>query len=151
MPNLSSHSRIFKAESARAAPHPIGTAKIHKAKAEVEMYRLIQERKEKKRSRLEQQFMREDELLAAAKDKESAVKAMEHVVLETSVEIEHEKKAAKLLFNIVCESQSEVKLLKQEMSEKSAQIIQNEEGRLAYEISKLDSSSSERQILLQVC
>ena len=76
---------------------------------------------------------------------------MEHVVVETSIEIEHEKKAAKLLFNIVCESQSEVKLLRQEMTEKSAQIIKNEEGRLEYELSKLDSASSERQILLQVC
>jgi hypothetical protein len=139
------------------AQHEIDLARIRAegsisvAKAEEEMFRLIQERKEKKRNRLEQQYMREAELLAAANDKESAVKAMEHVVLETSMEIEHEKKAAKLLFNIVCESQSEVKLLRQEMSEKSAQIIQNEEGRLEYELSKLDSASSERQILLQVC
>ncbi len=139
------------------AQHEVDLARIRaegtisNAKAEDELHRLIQERKEKKRKRLEQQFVREIELLAGANDKESAVRAMEHVVLETSVEIEHEKKAAKLLFNIMCESQSEVKLLKQEMSEKSAQIIQNEEGRLAYDIAKLDLASSERQILLQVC
>ena len=125
-------------------------AALAQAKVEDELHRSLQERRDKKRIRLEQQHARQQELIGSADSKESATKAIESAILESSVEIEHEKKAAKMLYNVVSESQSEVKLLRNELSEKSAQIIQNEEARLAYEISQLDPTSSDRQILLQV-
>ena len=126
-------------------------AAVHQAKVQDDLHRSLQERKERKRVRLEQQHSTELEILSSAGSKESAARAIEHIILESSVEIEHEKKAAKMMYNVVSESQSEVKLLRNELSEKSAQIIQNEESRLAYEISHLDPNSSERQELLQVC
>jgi hypothetical protein len=139
------------------AIHEIDIARIRaeaamtKAKAQDDLHHSLQERKDKKRLKLEQQHQREMDLLSHAENKESAVKAIEPVILESLVDIEHEKKAAKMMYNVVSESQSEVKLLRDELNEKSAQIIQNEEAKLVYEMSHLDPTSSEREILLQVC
>jgi hypothetical protein len=55
-----------------------------------------------------------------------------------------------MLLSVIEESQSEVKLLREELMGKTEQIVQNEAAQLAQDLAALDPNSTERQVLMQV-
>ena len=126
------------------------------SRAEEALQLQLANRKAKKSAALQEKQEKCLQLLLEAKDRSTVMKELELVKSQNMIEIEFEKKAALAAINIISESESEVKLLREEFKHKAEQVIQNAEHKLADDLSLLESSTfavdeQRRALLLKVC
>jgi hypothetical protein len=110
------------------------------SRAEEELQDRIADRKAKKKAALKAKQDRELELLANAKDKSALMKDIESFKSENAIEIEYERKSAAMLQNVIAESSSEVKLLREEFKQKAEQVLQNNAEKLDHDLALLGGS-----------
>jgi hypothetical protein len=125
------------------------------SKAEDELQQRIADRKSKKETVLREKQGKSLQLLNRDTDKVSLMRELDAARSENTIEIEFEKKTASAMFNILSESESEVKLLREDFKEKAEQVILNAESKFAHELTMLQEATSDldqerRNKLLQV-
>ncbi len=141
--------------------HELNLAKLRaqgafaQSKAEDELQQRIADRKSKKDAALREKQAKCMQLLDKGTDKVSLMKELDAARSENTIEIEFEKKTASAMFNILSESESEVKLLREDFKQKAEQVILNAESKFAHELTLLQDAASDidkerRNKLLQV-
>ncbi len=125
------------------------------SKAEVELQQRIADRKSKKEAVLREKQGKSLQLINKDIDKVSLMKELDAARSENTIEIEFEKKTASAMFNILSESESEVKLLREDFRQKAEQVILNAESKFVHELNLLqettpDLDQDRRNKLLQV-